>query len=246
MSDKIDKSVFDKMISASADKTGVSNLFGEEGSRITKDTVHDALMAAGFTPGLGNIADAVDAVLYAFEGEFGSAAISAAAMIPYIGQTVSAKKALKVAKDSGEEMVTFYRGVDSWKKSRHALRHSAKPGVKIVDTGKTMIKDGKFIGGGQWVNPNKLNVMYTKLGEEVKFTKDAIWVSEDVNVAKRYLRNKKGSTEKGYLLKFEVPKSFVDRYFVKTAQTQNQAAGLFGDGLPKTFLTKVTKGEDLY
>ena len=126
MADKVDNRAFAEMEYATADKTAV-DLLGDK-PRVTKENVHDMLMAAGFTPGLGNIADAADALLYAVEGEFGSAALSAAAMIPFIGQAVSAKKALKVAKASGEEMVTLYRGVGRW-----------YPGK--------MVKKGNFVGG---------------------------------------------------------------------------------------------------
>ena len=100
MSDRTDDLAFGMMEYVMADKTAV-DLLGTK-PKVDRDDVHNMLMVAGFTPGLGNIADAVDAVLYAAEGEFGAAGLSAAAMIPFIGQTVSAKKALKVAKESGE------------------------------------------------------------------------------------------------------------------------------------------------
>ena len=112
MADKIDNKAFAEMEYATADKTAV-NLLGDK-SRITKENVHDMLMAAGFTPGLGNVADAADALLYAAEGEWGAAGLSMAAIIPFIGQAVSAKRALKIAKESGEKMVTMYRGVPQW------------------------------------------------------------------------------------------------------------------------------------
>ena len=121
--------VFDMMTTA-ADSTDVSL---EKGVEIEKSTesIHNALMAAGFAPGIGNIADITDATLYALEGELGNAAWSAAAAIPIIGQMVSGKRALKVAKEAGEEMVTLYRGVERW-----------FPGK--------MVKEGKFVGGGNF------------------------------------------------------------------------------------------------
>ena len=94
MPDKIDNKAFAEMQYATADKTAV-DLLGDK-PRVTKKDVHNMLMGAGFTPGLGNIADAADAVLYAIEGEFGSAALSSAAMIPFLGQFVSAKRAAKI------------------------------------------------------------------------------------------------------------------------------------------------------
>ena len=117
MADKIDRKAFESMLtSAEADVTA-ANLFPQDDSgNKSSSAIHNALMAAGFTPGLGNIADAADALLYLLEGEYGDAAISAAAMIPIAGQVVSSKKALKAAKAAGEETVTLYRGASKWHK----------------------------------------------------------------------------------------------------------------------------------
>ena len=123
MANGLNNRVFDTMEMV-ADKTNVDiNSYAE----VPKDrkSIHNALMVAGMTPGIGNIADITDATLYALEGEFGDAAWSAAAAIPVIGQMVSGKKALKAAKEAGEEMVTLYRGVD------------------------------KFVGGGKWYKESK-------------------------------------------------------------------------------------------
>jgi len=128
MANGLNNRVFD-MMEMVADKTNVDiNNYAE----FPKDrkSIHNALMVAGMTPGIGNVADLADATLYALEGEFGDAAWSAAAAIPVIGQMVKGKKALKVAKEAGEEMVTLYRGVDKW--------HPGK-----------MVKEGKFVGGGK-------------------------------------------------------------------------------------------------
>ena len=95
-------------------------------TEINREKIHTALLAAGMTPGLGNIADAADALLYAAEGEFGSAGLSAAAMTPMVGQFVGAKRVLKAAKKAGEEIVTIYRAV-------------GKEGIQA--------SGGKFIGG---------------------------------------------------------------------------------------------------
>ena len=130
----INNQVFDMMESA-ADKTNVDiNNYAE----VPKDRkfIHNALMVAGMTPGIGNVADLADATLYALEGEFGDAAWSAAAAIPVIGQMVKGKKALKVAKEAGEEMVTLYRGVDKW-----------HPGKMVVN--------GKFVGGSRYLGDMK-------------------------------------------------------------------------------------------
>ena len=78
MANKIDNKVFQAMLtSAEADVTALS-LFPQGNSK------NWSKMAAGFTPGMGNIADAADALLYTFEGDFGEAALSAASMIPIL------------------------------------------------------------------------------------------------------------------------------------------------------------------
>ena len=123
---KVDDKAFD-MMTAVSDKTDVS-IIPTEKKEVSTKNIHNALMAAGMTPAYGNVADVADATLYALEGEFGEAAWSMAAAIPVIGQMVSAKRALKVAKETGEEMVTLYRAVPKW-----------FPGK--------MVKEGKFVGG---------------------------------------------------------------------------------------------------
>ena len=85
MADKIDNEAFKSMVTFSKSDATEANLFPQDSSGDWSKDIHNALMAAGFAPGLGNVADAADAMLYAFEGEFGSAALSAAAMIPFIG-----------------------------------------------------------------------------------------------------------------------------------------------------------------
>ena len=203
-SDKIreleDNLIFKQMTTAAADKTAVD--FLSKPDRMTSKDVHNMLMTAGFTPGLGNVADAADALLYAVEGEFGAAALSAAAMIPFIGQAVSAKKALKVAKESGEEMVTMWRGVEKWHKG-------------------TMVKRGKFIGGGDYVDPKY---------------KEALWITEHKSMADNI-----AGVEGGVVLEFEVPKSYMEKNFTSLTRIAKKKTGIFHEGLPKEFLTKVHK-----
>jgi len=237
MADKVDNRAFAEMEYATADKTAV-NLLGDK-SRVTKENVHDMLMAAGFTPGLGNIADAADALLYAVEGEFGSAALSTAAMIPFIGQAVSAKKALKIAKESGEKMVTMYRGIPEW-----------FPGE--------MVKEGKWVGGREFLNtakkikplskdaptgwgslithgtagirqPEKLDMIE---GVLESLGKNSLWVTESKEYARRF-----GSI----VLEFEVPKSYLNKNFLQTGKFSGSKIGVVNKGLHKEFLKKVHK-----
>jgi len=227
MSDKVDDIAFNY---TAQDNTSV-DLFGMEEVDPRLEKIHDALMVAGFMPGLGNLADATDALLYAFEGEFGDAAISAAAMIPFVGQAVSTKKALKAAKESGEDMITFFRGIDEW--------HPGK-----------MVQDGNWVGGGHYLSKRvapKTSLWVTQnksLAKEFMKTKNLDETSEKV----------------GHMLEFQVPKSYVienfnmrglkmkDRwpleYLNKEVSSTNPTqalVGYFPEGLPKEFLTKVHK-----
>ena len=223
MADRIDNKVFAEMEYATSDKMAV-DLLGDK-AEVTKEDVHNMLMAAGFTPGLGNIADAVDALLYIAEGEWGAAGLSMAAMIPFIGQAVSAKKALKVAKKSGEQMVTLYRGVDKW-----------YPGK--------MVEKGKFVGGGGY---DKLTQRFKGADRSDK----SIWLSNKKDVAEGYAGAKSfwsdpGMTKRvtkprtGPLLEFEVPKSYIDK-FGKYESSMGEWAFRFDKGIPKDFLIKVHK-----
>ena len=137
MSDKIDRKAFKAMEYASTDKTNVD--FLSKPDRVGSKDVHNMLMAAGFTPGLGNIADAADALLYATEGEFGDAGLSVLAILPFIGQKISAARMIKRAEKAGDEVVTLYRGTN-W--------HPSKVKTKkfIEETGSSMVKKCIFIG----------------------------------------------------------------------------------------------------
>jgi hypothetical protein len=200
----------------------------EPGEGISSESIHNTLMAAGFTPGIGNIADATDALLYAFEGEFGNAALSSAAAIPIIGQYISSQKLLKAAQESGEEMITLYRGVPNW-----------YPGKMVVD--------GKFVGGGKHLDPAG-HALVGDLGD------NTLYVTREWGIATEYATGgvKKSAMGRppGIVLKFEVPKSYMDEFFEginyrkKTIwpsgkETPVYNAGIFREGLPKDFLVKV-------
>ena len=211
----VDERAFDSMNYAAADKTAV-NLMGDK-AKVTSDDVHNMLMAAGFTPGFGNIADAADAILYAAEGEWGAAGLSAAAMIPFIGQAVSAKKALKIAKESGEEMVTLYRGVDQW-----------FPGK--------MVKDRKFVGAGA-------HGFGYATAKDIGLNRKTLWTSRARDYAEQPKYVGRGSEK--ITLEFEVPKSYVEKHAHRHAVTGEVTGGgmetLFEEGLPVEFLKKVHK-----
>ena len=221
-----DNKVFDLM-TAAADKTAV-DLFPVEFEKST-DSIHNALMAAGMTPAYGNVADLADAALYALEGEFGDAAWSSAAAIPVIGQMVSAKKALKVAKEAGVEMVTLYRGIPDW-----------FPGE--------MVKEGKF------VSPQNLQYYGQKIPQP---SKKGIFVGTSIDVVEGYSRPRgkfnmmTGKRTKPAILEFEVPKSWFDKklekrkllekYYKETTVEGEVGEYWIDGGIPKEFLKKVHK-----
>jgi hypothetical protein len=204
--------VFDTMLeSAAPDKTLV-NLFGPKPTGPTSETLHNTLMAAGMVPGAGIAADLLDAAAYVIEGELGSAALSGAAAIPVFGQMVSAKRMLKAAKKSGEEMVTLYRGVDKW--------HPGK-----------MVKEGKFVGGGKWYKKSK---KYIPGGTRKK---EGIFTTTKKDLAEIDF-NKPGSISNEVILEFEVPKSYKSKHSKEGWLPWDL---VFEEGIPKEFLKKVHK-----
>ena len=214
MSNGVNNKAFDLMTTA-ADKTAV-DLFPPEKKEVSTKNIHHALMAAGMSPAYGNIADVADATLYALEGEFGEAAWSLAAAIPVIGQMVSGKRALKIAKEAGEEMVTLYRGVEKW-----------YPGK--------MANEGKFVGGGKY---NKLEPRLKGADKSDK----SIWVSNKKHIAEERAGAKPWVDKKrtGPILEFEVPKSYVDKFGIYEG-SMGEFAFRFDEGIPKEFLKKVHK-----
>ena len=213
-------------VDLSNNNLGHQYLSGEaQNDNMGREDIHATLMAAGFVPGFGNIADAIDALLYLYEGEYGEAAISAAAMVPFIGQTVSAKKALQAAKESGEKMVTIYRGADKWHKG-------------------TMVKDGKFISSGD------RSTRFTVDNKGNKTSKKVFYTSVNKNTAESY---GPGRSNQGVLLEFEVPESYMKEHALnpfgkntmkKTGDLSEYPyydTAIFEDGLPKEFLKKVHK-----
>ena len=181
------------------------------------------------TPAYGNIADLADATLYALEGEFGEAAWSSAAAIPVIGQMVTGRRALKAAKEAGEEIITFYRGVDEW-----------FPGK--------MVKEGKFVGArhSQW-DPNVRDYILPKGSISVGTEREAKEWIKNVIWGKQQKKLKHGT---GVILEFEMPKSIFMKMYKSKKLTDvsdfsldwhSSGAYIFHEGIPKGFLKKVHK-----
>jgi len=212
----INDNAFAMMQHATADKTAV-DLLGDK-AEVTREDVHNMLMVAGFTPAIGNVADAADALLYAAEGEFGEAALSGASAIPIIGQFVAGKRALKAAKEAGEEMVTVYRGVPTWWKGK-------------------MVKDGKFIGGGK---SGKHSFWTTDSKKYAASYANRLSKAPEYSHLRDYVL--KGEKSRPSILEFEMPSSWAKNNL--RAAPAKQGGGLtyiFDEGIPKEFLKKVHK-----
>ena len=113
MADKIDREVFGYMTTAT-DKTSV-NLFGEK-RRLGMKDIHNTLGIAGMIPGIGNVADVLDAALYGMEGDKYGMGLSLVAAIPAIGLMaggLKVKKGVQITKtlDRQADMVEKAQGV---------------------------------------------------------------------------------------------------------------------------------------
>ena len=207
-----DDKAFDAMTAVS-DMNSVDVI--KKGKESNTKGIHTALLAAGMTPAYGNIADVADAALYALEGEFGEAAWSMAAAIPIVGQMVAGRRAAKVAKEAGEEMVTLYRGVDKW--------HPGK-----------MVKEGNFVGGGKYYKSDieKLDQDWLTHKPQGLFTSKSRTIAE-INF---------GVEDFDYndlILEFEVPESFIKK-FGREGWIKGKDI-IFDEGIPRGFLKKVHK-----
>lgn len=102
------------------------------------DVVHTTLDVAGLVPGLGEVADGVNAVIYLAEGDYGNAALSAAAMIPIAG---AAAVAVKLAKNA-DKAVTAAKAAEKASDIAKAEARAAKLS-KVDRSGKDFTKAGK-------------------------------------------------------------------------------------------------------
>jgi len=254
---------------AEADKTR-ADLLGYKADKSTAD-VHKALMAAGMTPGLGNIADLVDATLYALEGEFGEAGLSLAAIAPMAGQMVTAKRALKAAKEAGEEVVTIYR-TTAWHPKKGVSEYRGMVGEKfspsefkeyakemkdyidvsvfkpkVYSTGESMIKKGRFIGGDfSRLNPitNKYNLPEGTIWGSTTKQGAMKWStpsSIDVGIVGSGRRVGSTAGKGSYLMTFEIPKKELGKLNPIIHKGTNVG---IPKGMPKKWLKKVSEITD--
>ena len=72
-------------------------------SGLAPEWVHGGLDLAGWIPGIGEVADLINAGLYALEGDWVNAGISALGIIPGLGDAAKAGRMGKRAKDLAKE-----------------------------------------------------------------------------------------------------------------------------------------------
>ena len=70
-------------------------------------------LTAPITEIAGGVADLTDGILYTLEGEHGNAALSYASIFPVVGYAVAAKRGMRLAEKSGEELIDVYHGFES-------------------------------------------------------------------------------------------------------------------------------------
>ena len=225
-----------ELMTTAVDETKVDTELFKAEEPSTKG-IHTALLAAGMAPGIGNLADAADALLFLAEGELGEAAWSMGAMLPFIGQYVSGRRALKIAKEAGEKTITVYRGVDKWYPKRKMVEGD------IVDTGNTMVRKGKIVGGGRWSKSESGLPIYDEISSE---TKDAVWVSikkqnakVDWNTFDSPFVPKSEMRQHPLLMVFEIPITLAKKYSRQGMNFRKTGDLVFEGGIPKKYLVKV-------
>jgi RHS repeat-associated protein len=121
------------------------------------EIAHTALDVAGLVPGLGEVADGANAVLYLAEGNKTDAALSAAAMIPFAGAAVTGAKFIRKA----EKMVAAVDATKAVAKKLPCGCFTEKTLV-LTDKGRRKIKDVKE-GDKVWAFEEKTGKLALKL-----------------------------------------------------------------------------------
>ncbi|WP_420457101.1 RHS repeat-associated core domain-containing protein [Rubrivirga sp.] len=127
-----------------ADKVkGAASAVGDAVSNMSvMDAVHLGLDVVGLVPGLGEIADGANALLYLAEGDYTNAALSAAAMIPFAGAAATGAKFARRA----DALAGVVRAAD---KAADAVKAAGRAGRAVASrAGRALAeKGGKIMGG---------------------------------------------------------------------------------------------------
>lgn len=114
-----------------------------------KDNIHTVLDVAGMIPGIGAVADLANAAVYAAEGDWGNAAMSAVSAIPGVGDTLAlASKGVKAGKAAVKGMKAVSKGTkglkallkSSGKSILNVIKGKAKAGAKALKNWKDSLK----------------------------------------------------------------------------------------------------------
>jgi hypothetical protein len=149
-----DDMAFDNMLKATpelsvmeSDKTR-ADLLGYKADKSTKD-IHTTLAAAGLVPGIGNVADIIDAALYGLEGDklgFGLSLISAVPMLGLVSGGGKLTKGGKIAKvqrqqttmvEKTQEVIKKYGGDPTDPKLVSDITDG------LMETAEGLVKSGK-------------------------------------------------------------------------------------------------------
>jgi len=162
---------------AAADALNTSNATPKQkelNRAINLRNVNTALDLAGFTPGpVGFGADFINTILYGLQGKFGEAALSSVAMVPVVGSVMANRKKLEQLYESGEEFVTFYRGVDdSVPTDKMIVELKPTPAGTKYFMGED-VPDMLHVGSDFHIpaefgdfKPGSINPMYARVGDE--------------------------------------------------------------------------------
>jgi hypothetical protein len=152
------------MIKNVANDAGI-NVEPKNQEKHNTDNLHLALAAMGTLPGVGIVADIIDAGLYLSEGELGMAGLSFFSAIPIVGDMVGA---IKVGKTGGKALDITDDLIDAWKKGPD-ITNPLKGGVPRIGgpggfTRDQMVDAGKKLDGMLGVNESsKLKNMITNV-----------------------------------------------------------------------------------
>ena len=127
-----------------ADKAkGAASAVGDAVSNMSAmDALHLGLDVVGLVPGLGEIADGANALLYLAEGDYANAALSAAAMIPFAGMAATGAKFARRADALASVVRAADKAADAARAAGRATRAVASRAGRAITT-----KGGKIMGG---------------------------------------------------------------------------------------------------
>tara|TARA_Y100000034_G_C6832681_1_gene376011 strand:+ start:81 stop:845 length:765 start_codon:yes stop_codon:yes gene_type:complete len=193
-----------------------TNIFGQEVAPISQDDIMNLVIDTTMM-GSGSIGKIkiLGKVFKGGEDKFKAIKTSVSKLTDIIETN---KKALK---EYGEEMVDLYRGVTDWFEG-------------------SMIKNGKFVGGGRWVDEFGFKGPRAHLRARQK---EALWVTPSkqnarINWNQRGLKADLIDTPKQpVILKFTIPKRLVDKIGIKKGLQSGDI--VFEGGIPESFLTGI-------